>query len=57
LKDRVVFLKEGYLKKREIGIFDKQDFEIKVLMDEYNQSFTHYRLEVFFRDSFKVEEN
>ena len=54
LKDRVVFLKEGYLKNREIGIFDKQDFEIKVLFDEYSQSFTHYRLGVFFRDSFKI---
>ncbi len=56
LKDRVVFIKEGHLEDREIGVFDKQDFEIKVLLDEYNQPFTHYRLGVFFRDSFNVEE-
>ena len=56
LKDRVVFVKEGYLENREIGVFDKQDFKIKVLLDEYIQPFTHYRLDVFFRDSFKVEE-
>ena len=56
LKNEVVFIREGYLEEREIGIFDRQDFEIKVLMDDYIQPFTHHRLGVFFRDSFKVEE-
>ncbi len=56
LKDRVVFIKEGFLEKNEIETFEKQDFEVKVLLDEYVQPFTHYRLGVFFRDAFNVEE-
>lgn len=56
LRDRVVFFREGFLQQEKLSIYEKQGFQIRVLLDEYIQQFTHYRIGVFFRDSFKVEE-
>jgi len=50
-KDRVVFIKQCYLPREKLGPLEEQSFILKVLLDEYLPSFTHYRLEIFFEDS------
>ncbi len=50
-KDRVVFIKQCYLPREKIGPLEEQSFILKVLLDEYLTSFTHYSVEIFFEDS------
>ena len=50
-KDQVVFIKQCYLPREELGPLEEQSFTLKVLLDEYLPPFTHYSLEVFFEDS------
>lgn len=50
-KEKVVFIKQGYLPRQELDPLEEQDFILKVLLDEYLKSFTNYNIEVFFEES------
>lgn len=50
-RDQVVFIKQCCLPKEELEPLEEQNFVLKILLDEYLPSFTHYRMEIFFEDS------
>lgn len=54
-KDQVVFIKQCYLSKEELGSLEEQEFILNVLLDRYLPSFTHYEVEIFFKDSLIVQ--
>ena len=54
-KDQVVFIKQCYLSKEELGSLEEQEFILNVLLDGYLPSFTHYEMEIFFKDSLIVK--
>ncbi|MBM3713938.1 MAG: hypothetical protein FJW56_11010 [Actinobacteria bacterium] len=53
-KNKVVSIKQCFLSRDKLEQFEKEEFEVKVLIDEYLRNFTHYHAEIFFRDSLKV---
>ncbi|MBN1299453.1 MAG: hypothetical protein JW997_07190 [Actinobacteria bacterium] len=53
-KNQVVFIRDCFIQNESLGMLKKQDFKLSVLLDEYIEEFTDYRLEVFFRDSLKT---
>jgi hypothetical protein len=53
-KNQVVFIRKcNYLKNSLLPLEDEK-FTLDILMDEYIQSFTHYKIEAFFKDSLKA---
>ncbi len=54
LQDRVIFIKKGFLSSNVIPVDQKRSFSLDVMTDDYQKDFTHYKLGIFFRDSFKV---
>lgn len=53
-KNQVVFIRKcNYLKNNLLPLEDEK-FTLDILMDEYIQSFTHYKIEAFFKDSLKA---
>jgi hypothetical protein len=53
-KNEVISIKQCYLPKDKLEELENEAFIVKVLLDEYLRNFTHYRIEIFFRDSLKV---
>ena len=53
-KGQVVFIRECYIQTDKLLSWQKQDFEVNILFDEYIKPFTAYNFGVFFRDSLKV---
>jgi len=53
-KDRVVFIKECFLKRESMMPSEEQDFKLIVLLDKYLEEFTHYDFEIFFEDEIRV---
>ena len=53
-KDQVVFIKQCYIQEESLLPLEQEDFELKILLDEYLQPFTHYSISPFFKDSLKV---
>lgn len=56
LRNQVVSIRECYIEKNKLSVKEALDFSVTVLLDEYTPSFTHYKLEVFFRDSLKTRQ-
>jgi hypothetical protein len=54
LQGRVIFIKKGFLANNVIPVDQKRSFSLAVMIDDYVKDFTHYKLGVFYRDSFKV---
>jgi len=53
-RDKVVFIKECYLKRVEMMPSEEQVFTLEMLLDEYLEEFTHYKFEIFFEDETRV---
>ncbi len=53
--DKVVFVRECHLNKKDMGPQEAQKFELKILLDKYLPDFTAYSFSVFFRDSVSLE--
>lgn len=53
-KNQVVFIKQCYIQRESLSPLEQEDFELKVLLDEYLQPFTHYSISPFFKDSLKL---
>jgi len=53
-RDKVVFIKEGYLKRVQMMPSEEQGFILEILLDEYLEEFTHYSFEIFFEDEVRV---
>jgi hypothetical protein len=53
-RDKVVFIKEGYLKRVTMMPSEEQTFTLEILLDEYLEEFTHYNFEIFFEDEIRV---
>ena len=53
-RDKVVFIKECYLKRVKMMPSEEQVFTLEILLDEYLEEFTHYSFEIFFEDEIRV---
>ena len=53
-RDKVVFIKECYLKRVKMMPSEEQTFTLEILLDEYLEEFTHYNFEIFFEDEIRV---
>ena len=53
-RDKVVFIKECYLKRAKMMPSEEQVFTLEILLDEYLEEFTHYSFEIFFEDEIRV---
>ena len=53
-KNRIVFIKECCLIREKMMPLEEQSFELKVLLDQYLEEFTHYHFEIFFEDEIRV---
>lgn len=53
-RDKVVFIKECYLKRVTMMPSEEQVFTLEILLDEYLEEFTHYSIEIFFEDEIRV---
>jgi len=53
-RDKVVFIKECYLKRINMMPSEEQVFTLEILLDEYLEEFTHYSFEIFFEDEIRV---
>lgn len=53
-RDKVVFIKEGYLKRVKMMPSEEQVFTLEILLDGYLEEFTHYSFEIFFEDEIRV---
>ena len=53
-KNQVVFIKQCYIQRESLSPLEQEDFELKILLDEYLQPFTHYSISPFFKDSLKL---
>ena len=53
-RDKVVFIKECYLKRVKMMPSEEQVFTLEILLDEYLEEFTHYKFEIFFEDEIRV---
>jgi hypothetical protein len=53
-RDKVVFIKECYLKRVTMMPSEEQTFTLEILLDEYLEEFTHYNFEIFFEDEIRV---
>ena len=53
-RDKVVFIKECYLKRVKMMPSEEQVFTLEILLDEYLKEFTHYSFEIFFEDEIRV---
>ena len=53
-RDKVVFIKECYLKRAKMMPSEEQVFTLEILLDEYLEEFTHYEFEMFFEDETRV---
>ncbi len=53
-RDKVVFIKECYLKRAKMMPSEEQVFTLEILLDEYLERFTHYGFEIFFEDEIRV---
>ena len=53
-RDKVVFIKECYLKRLKMMPSEEQIFTMEILLDEYLEEFTHYSFEIFFEDETRV---
>ena len=53
-RDKVVFIKECYLKRLKMMPSEEQIFTLEILLDEYLEEFTHYSFEIFFEDETRV---
>jgi hypothetical protein len=53
-RGKVVFIKEGYLLRKEMIPDEEQGFTLKLLLDEYLPEFTKYRFEAFYEDEIKA---
>jgi len=53
-KNQVVFIRKCNYLKNNLLPLEVENFNLDVLMDEYIQFFTHYGIEVFFKDSLKT---
>jgi hypothetical protein len=53
-RDKVVFIKECYIKRENMMPSEEQVFTLKILLDEYLEEYTHYSFEIFFEDEIRV---
>jgi len=53
-KNQVVFVRKCNYLKNNLLPLEAENFNLDVLMDEYIQPFTHYRIEAFFKDSLRT---
>ena len=53
-KNQVVFVRKCNYLKNSLLPLEEENFNLDILMDEYIQSFTHYGIEAFFKDSLKA---
>jgi hypothetical protein len=53
-KNQVVFIRKCNYSKNSLLPLEDEKFTLDILMDEYIQPFTHYKIEAFFKDSLKA---
>ncbi|MCJ7666115.1 MAG: hypothetical protein MUO59_05185, partial [Actinobacteria bacterium] len=53
-KDRVVFIEECYLQREKMMPSEEQTFTLEILIDRYQEEFTHYGFEIFFEDEIRI---
>ena len=53
-KDRVVFIEECYLRREKMMPSEEQTFTLEILIDRYQEEFTHYGFEIFFEDEIRI---
>jgi hypothetical protein len=54
-KNQVIFIRKCYIEDDKMQPQQSLNFSVELILDEYLQFFTHYKLDVFYRDSLKVQ--
>lgn len=56
-RNQVVFIKECSKEKDTLEPLEQENFEIKILMDDFSSQFNHFTITPFFKDSLKIKES
>ncbi|MCL4377649.1 MAG: FxLYD domain-containing protein [Actinobacteria bacterium] len=56
-RNQVVFIKECSAEKDILESLEQENFEIKILLDDFSSQFNHFAITPFFKDSLKIKES